>query len=478
LKQVPIAPNFVSTTHKLQSASLDELTLAEFSTKDPNMRKVLHGSHIYVLLSRVRTLKGLYLLKPITMEDIQFFYSIIPPYRAEFTRLEQLAQMSRSHFPFPSTVLPDLTVPGANTSSGNSIISVNTKLQASSRIVKSTPAVGLPRPLATRTGCKPFNRLLECTADNHALFDHSYNYNMATAPPTGSGVYMGPLDVTYTNATSRATTFSWLYMPILLNALQPLHVYFKQFVEAMPIQYRLLICHYRQCFQVNRVTCTSHAAATADGPLHFSAQHQEELMHLPPISASESVSPRLYCETLVGLLYTAIHSNVPQPDAPAIHRYVCRELEFLFPDAPYGFPFQMCAPDSCSFCGHVSASGTIPPFGPPAPSAHALTSTGTAARALLDHHILSTELPIPHRRIHTWESNSCYVDVALQTWYHILQVAGKHCNYEVNINNFQDIERIPEALHLGFFPPQLKRCLAEWVRCKLALQTATIANQV
>jgi hypothetical protein len=62
LTQFPVVVNYATTGHKLQGQSLDELMIAQWS-------KVKNWA--YVVLSRVRTLAGLFLEHPIP-DDIDF----------------------------------------------------------------------------------------------------------------------------------------------------------------------------------------------------------------------------------------------------------------------------------------------------------------------------------------------------------------------------------------------------------------------
>ena len=62
LRQFPVILNHATTGHKLQGKSLDELVVAEWS-------KTKNWS--YVVLSRVRSLEGLFLMEPIP-GDIDF----------------------------------------------------------------------------------------------------------------------------------------------------------------------------------------------------------------------------------------------------------------------------------------------------------------------------------------------------------------------------------------------------------------------
>jgi hypothetical protein len=500
LKQVPISPNFGSTCHKLQSQTLDVLTIAEFTTKDPSMQRVMHGSHIYVLLSRVRTLKGLFLLKPITWKDVRYFYALLPSYKTELTRLEQLAQLSRASFPNPCPVAPDLTVPATEdatstraagvseeteSTGGPGLNSTNTdsNVVSQERSDKRRHAVFPGKDVArlvqhmtesvanrsetsnTSLVAAPYvphfarlrtpSTLVQCTDINHVQFAAIYKYNMETAPPTGEGVYNGPLDSTFANDTSRGSMFSWLYMPLLLNALLPsTPLYFATFLAAMPVQYRMLICYYRRFFQQQNITW-SHAAATPDGPLHFSQENQELLINLPSPTSDGSVSPRLYCETVVGLLFHMAQN-------PDVQYCLDDALLALFPDTSRGFPFAVCESASCVLCGTNS--------GP-----RVSTSSRQERTAFQSEPFTNVA---PHRRLHSWNNNSCYVDSALQTWHHILEIAGAHYGYACTSDNFREFDLIPEVLQLNFFPVELQRGLWEWLQCKLALTAATTNHQV
>ena len=62
--QLPINMNDATTGHKLQGMSKDNLIVASWTFVE---------NWIYVMLSRVRTLKGLYLLKPIPKNQMDKF---------------------------------------------------------------------------------------------------------------------------------------------------------------------------------------------------------------------------------------------------------------------------------------------------------------------------------------------------------------------------------------------------------------------
>ena len=56
ITQIPIMMNDATTGHKLQGMSVNKLIIVSWSFKE---------NWVYVVLSRVRTLKGLFLLKPL-----------------------------------------------------------------------------------------------------------------------------------------------------------------------------------------------------------------------------------------------------------------------------------------------------------------------------------------------------------------------------------------------------------------------------
>jgi hypothetical protein len=60
VKQVPVNSNIATTGHKLQGMSKDVLIVNYWNYRCANW--------VYVVLSRVRTLAGLYLMKPLNLE--------------------------------------------------------------------------------------------------------------------------------------------------------------------------------------------------------------------------------------------------------------------------------------------------------------------------------------------------------------------------------------------------------------------------
>jgi PIF1-like helicase len=518
LRQVPIAPNFASTIHKLQSQTLDQLTIAELTTKDMFLKRVTHASFLYVLLSRVRTLAGLFLLQPITWDDIANFSSLLPSFRVELSRLEQLAHESRETFPYPSTAVPDLTpspdpanptpatratpkstptAPSTPFGNAGSLVRRLTAMHAARPDTVGTPCrpvppprspisarspfgpVGLVHQLASLQGRmqrpdataaapsrlraaqppSPVSQLLQCIVANHTNFGMRYGYGMHTAPPTG--IPTVPIDEPNSSAT-----FTWLYMPVLLNALATSSqtMYFPEFLAVMPRQYRMLVCVYRRFFQRQNVTF-SHAAATADGPLHFSQANQELLMSMPPLF--DELSPRTFCETLAGLVL--VHGSAGEKEITAF---------FSTTTCTNGFPFPPCSVQGCLYCPFafvaqpLSVSSPLSPLArhmPVANPPHGQCFTGSGP---------GVQDPVPQRRISTWQNNSCYVDAALQAWYHVLQVAAIHCHYEFTAASFAVWDNIPHLLQRGLFPINLRPCLCDWLECKLMLEAASTAREV
>jgi len=108
LNQVPVTLRFSTTIHKLQGVTADYLTVGETRNYDSKgSNSVWHPAMLYVLLSRVRTLAGLHLLQPLTMADMEDFYSIVPGYNRETARLDSFVQASARDFPQPCKQAPD-----------------------------------------------------------------------------------------------------------------------------------------------------------------------------------------------------------------------------------------------------------------------------------------------------------------------------------------------------------------------------------
>ena len=80
MKQIPANTNNASTGHKLQGMSKDVIIVTSWPTGFKNWE--------YVVLSRARTLSGLYLVKPIDMNK-SFKPSIQLKKFIEFARLQE-----------------------------------------------------------------------------------------------------------------------------------------------------------------------------------------------------------------------------------------------------------------------------------------------------------------------------------------------------------------------------------------------------
>ena len=83
LTQLPINMNDATTGHKLQGMSKDKLIIVSWSFI-PNW--------IYVVLSRVRTLKGLFLLRPLPTDCLDKFH--VPPELHAFERRIQALELN------------------------------------------------------------------------------------------------------------------------------------------------------------------------------------------------------------------------------------------------------------------------------------------------------------------------------------------------------------------------------------------------
>ena len=70
MKQIPANSNDATTGHKLQGMSKDAIIVSSWPTGG---LAAMFKNWEYVVLSRVRTLSGLYLVKPIDMDKIRKF---------------------------------------------------------------------------------------------------------------------------------------------------------------------------------------------------------------------------------------------------------------------------------------------------------------------------------------------------------------------------------------------------------------------
>ena len=113
LNNVPLSPNFGRTLHRFQGCTEDSIQGMEWSKSDDG--RVFQPMMLYILLSRVRTLNGLYLHKEITWEDITAFNDYLPPFKVEQDRLRALELVSQNTYPLPNVTDPapfdDSTIP-------------------------------------------------------------------------------------------------------------------------------------------------------------------------------------------------------------------------------------------------------------------------------------------------------------------------------------------------------------------------------
>jgi ATP-dependent DNA helicase PIF1 len=82
LTTYPLVPSYALTVEKIQGATLDGIVLG---TLHHSSRKSFPSALLYVALSRVRRLQGLFLTEPLTFEDIRAPSNEI---KAEIARLE------------------------------------------------------------------------------------------------------------------------------------------------------------------------------------------------------------------------------------------------------------------------------------------------------------------------------------------------------------------------------------------------------
>ena len=106
LNQFPLSPSFAKTIHKLQGLTVDELIGQEWSKSDEGCATVWQPMMLYILMSRVRTLLGLYLRKAITWEDVEAFNTYLPPFQQEQQRLRDLETAGATTYPYPNLFDP------------------------------------------------------------------------------------------------------------------------------------------------------------------------------------------------------------------------------------------------------------------------------------------------------------------------------------------------------------------------------------
>ena len=135
--QLPINIDTATTCHKLQGKSRDYLVIVDFNYREPNW--------IYVVLSRLRSLKGLYLLKPLQRKgSIGPTEALIAEIRRletiERSTLEQLQQSGK----YPAQIdLSDNTVTAAFNGDSRS---------SSSTLVQETYREEFEKPILKRNG--------------------------------------------------------------------------------------------------------------------------------------------------------------------------------------------------------------------------------------------------------------------------------------------------------------------------------------
>jgi hypothetical protein len=92
--QVPLTLGFAFTDYKSQGSTFDRLILDLLFGKQRGVDQHSKWTSINVQLGRVKTLSGVWLREPITLEDVSF--GPHPDLRVELSRLEVLEQQTMS----------------------------------------------------------------------------------------------------------------------------------------------------------------------------------------------------------------------------------------------------------------------------------------------------------------------------------------------------------------------------------------------
>lgn len=90
--QVPLTLGFAFTDYKSQGSTFDRLILDLLFGKQRGVDQHGKWTSINVQLGRVKTLSGVWLREPITLEDVSF--APHPDLRVELSRLEALEQQT------------------------------------------------------------------------------------------------------------------------------------------------------------------------------------------------------------------------------------------------------------------------------------------------------------------------------------------------------------------------------------------------
>jgi hypothetical protein len=90
--QIPLTLRFAFTDYKSQGSTFDRLILDLLFSKQRGVDQYSKWTSINVQLGRVKTLSGVWLREPITLEDVSF--TPHPDLRVELSRLEALEQQT------------------------------------------------------------------------------------------------------------------------------------------------------------------------------------------------------------------------------------------------------------------------------------------------------------------------------------------------------------------------------------------------
>ena len=92
--QVPVSPDFALTEYKVQGSTYQNVVLDLHRPSKPHGQDGSHKRYcsVYVQLTRPRSLKGLHLLQPLSLDDLG--NQLHPKLQDEDHRLQRLADMT------------------------------------------------------------------------------------------------------------------------------------------------------------------------------------------------------------------------------------------------------------------------------------------------------------------------------------------------------------------------------------------------
>jgi hypothetical protein len=224
---------FACTCHKTQAKTMPSLILAS-----------THGAPsgwLYVVLSRTRTLDGLFLMHRLSQHELNRAVSSDGHLRMEITRLQTLhdhttrqivgLQQTDRELAQVDTQPPPPPPPPPQEQQARQLVSL-----------RRTAA-------AARLSPEPSRRVRPCLTNAHAIIQQQ--------------------------------TFSWLFVPVILETLG---IESTWEISRLPPQgWHHIIEFYRTCFAQHNITCENvHTLTNEEGRNYFDAQQQEQMLGLLP----------------------------------------------------------------------------------------------------------------------------------------------------------------------------------------------------